>query len=276
MKQIFFTISILALLVFSACDRIPADQRETPSEELPAWQGQYVLLEDFTGVRCVNCPAAAEQIEILKTVFGDKLIVVGLHPEITALNRPLNPSPDTNGNNPDLRNAQAEEFRSYYNIESLPTGIVMQKNNLLGKDEFYSQIVQYYARKAIANLNVSTSLTTDSTVNITANITFIDNYSGTGNTHLSLMIIEDSIIVAQITPEGTDRNYRQNHVLRGMATPVWGDQITGSTAAKNSTFNHSNSITLNKEWRRNYLYIVAILFDNETKEVIQVSQTKII
>ncbi|MDR2556685.1 MAG: hypothetical protein LBC49_03105, partial [Bacteroidales bacterium] len=132
---VFFTAAILASLVFSACDRIPADERETPSNNLPTWQGQYVLLEDFTGVRCVNCPAAAEQIEILKTVFGDKLIVVGLHPQIDALNAPIG-RPDSNGNNLDLRNVQAEEYRKHYNIESLPTGIVMQKNEQLGKDNF--------------------------------------------------------------------------------------------------------------------------------------------
>jgi hypothetical protein len=170
---------------------------------------------------------------------------------------------------------QAEEYRKHYNIESLPTGIVMQKNEQLGKDNFYSKVIEYYERKAVAVLSVSAVLINNA-VNITTDIIFTDTFNGTGSTNLSLMIIEDSIIVAQLTPEGVDRNYRQNHVLRTMATSVWGDQITGSTIAKNSTFNHSGSAMLANEWRRNYLYIVAILFDNETKEVIQVSQTKII
>jgi thiol-disulfide isomerase/thioredoxin len=271
MKRIFI---ILSLLAFVACDHIPENEREKPSENLPMWQGQYVLLEDFTGVKCVNCPAAAEQIEVLKTVFGDKLIVVGLHPQTTSFNTPIGTSPDSNGNNLDLSNAQAEEYRNFYGIEGLPTGIVMQKRELLGKDIFYSEIIKVYARKAIATLDVSAALT-DSTVHIINNITFTDNYSGKGNTNLSLMIVEDSIIVAQLTPKGVVPDYRQNHVLRKMATPVWGNQITGSTAAKNSTFNYSGSTTIAKEWRRNYLSVVAILFDNDTKDVIQVAYTHI-
>ena len=272
MRQIL--IISISLLIFAACDIIPENEREKPSENLPTWKGQYVLLEDFTGVRCVNCPAAAEQIEVLKGVFGDKLIVVGLHPQTSAFNRPIG-NPDSNGNNRDLSNAQAEEFREFFGIESLPKGIVMQKKELLEKDQFYSEVIQHYARNAIALLDVSANLT-DSTVTITNSITFIDNYDGQGNTNLSLIIVEDSILVTQLTPDGVVQNYRQDHVFRKMATPIWGNQIAGSKIAKNSTFNYGGSTTIAGEWKRNYLGVVAILFDNDTKEVIQAAYTHII
>ncbi len=272
MKKILFLL--IALFTTIACDRIPEDNRWEPSDKLPDWNGQYVLLEDFTGVQCVNCPAAAEEIENLKEKFGDKLIVVGLHPR-TSLNRPVGTSPDTNGNNLDLRNDQAHEYYSYYNIPSLPVGIVMQKNQQLSKDNFYGSVLSYYTRKASAEMSVEAKFVSNS-ININTDISFIDNYTGSGNTQLSLMVLEDSLLVVQQTPSGFIRNYRQDHVLRAMATPVWGDQITGSNINAGSNFNHSQTIGINAEWKSAKLSVVAILFDNNTKEVIQCTATKIL
>ncbi|MDR1740141.1 MAG: Omp28 family outer membrane lipoprotein [Bacteroidales bacterium] len=272
MKKIL--LILIGLFTTIACDRIPEDSRWTSSDKLPDWNGQYVLLEDFTGVQCVNCPAAAEEIERLKEKFGDKLIVVGLHPQ-TNLNEPISMSPDTNGNNLDLRNDQANEYHSYYNKPPLPVGIVMQKNQRLSKDNFYGSVLSYYTRKASAEMSVEAKFVSNS-ISINTDISFIDNYTGSGNTQLSLMILEDSLLVVQQTPSGYIRNYRQDHVLRAMATPIWGDEITGSNTNAGSNFSHSQTIEINAEWRLAKLSVVAILFDNNTKEVIQCATAKIL
>ena len=46
----------------------------------PAAVGKNVLLVDFTGQRCVNCPKANEEIESLQRQYGgDTVISVGMH-----------------------------------------------------------------------------------------------------------------------------------------------------------------------------------------------------
>ncbi|MDR1973807.1 MAG: Omp28-related outer membrane protein [Bacteroidales bacterium] len=275
-------LSILALAAcfttgFMGCDRIPEDQRREISEELPSWQGQYVLLEDFTGVRCSNCPETTKEVERLKEVFGDRLIVIALHSQDYAFNRPIGTSPDSSGNNQDLRNAQAEEYRIFYNVQSMPAGVVMQKNEILGKDNFYGKILSNYGRRAFATVNVSASFNDTNELSVSTNIAFTDNYTGNGNTQLSIMILEDSLLVTQQTSGGTGviYNYCQNHVLRAMATPIWGDQLAGSSISSGSTFNHTTRISTQAEWKKNKLSAVAILFDNSTKEVIQAGEFRI-
>ena len=38
-----------------------------------------VLIEEFTGVRCVNCPQGSAEIENLLSIHGDKLVAISIH-----------------------------------------------------------------------------------------------------------------------------------------------------------------------------------------------------
>ena len=38
-----------------------------------------VLLEDYTGFKCVNCPAAAHEAHLLQEFYGDQMVVMGVH-----------------------------------------------------------------------------------------------------------------------------------------------------------------------------------------------------
>ncbi len=151
----------------------------------------------------------------------------------------------------------------------------MQKNSPLGKDNFYGGVLSYYTRKAVAEVNVEAKFVSNS-ISINTDISFIDNYTGSGSTQLLLMVIEDSIVVRQLTPKGVVDGYRQDHVLRAVATPLWGDKITENNVATGSTFAHSKTIDVNALWQRSELSVVAILFDNDTKDVIQCAAAKIL
>jgi hypothetical protein len=267
MKKVFNIVMIMVMVV-CACDKIPADERRTPTDALPDWNGQYVLLQDFTGVRCVNCPASAEEIKRMQTIFGDKLIVIKLHPEMIAFNRPVGTSPDGEGHNQDLSHPQAEQYRAHYNIVSLPKGIVMQKNEQLEKDNFFGKVLSYYARQAVATIDLTANLA-GNTISINTNLAFIGNHRGSGNTQLSLIILENNLLVNQYTPSGTISGYNQHNVLRAVVTPLWGDQIAEKTVEAGQTFIHGKTIESDAIWKRENLSVVAILFDNDTKEVIQ-------
>ena len=62
--------------VLVACDNIPEDERLVYVKPAPV--ARTVLIEDFTGQRCVNCPNATEAIEALIEQYGDTgVIAVG-------------------------------------------------------------------------------------------------------------------------------------------------------------------------------------------------------
>ena len=61
------------------CEVIKEEDRLIPVEQEESGSRTHVLLE-FTGFRCVNCPKAAETAQTLHELYGERLIVVALHP----------------------------------------------------------------------------------------------------------------------------------------------------------------------------------------------------
>lgn len=61
-----------------ACSNIDEDDRFIEVE--PVEVAKRVLIEDFTGQRCINCPKASEVIENLQKEYGaDNVIAVAIH-----------------------------------------------------------------------------------------------------------------------------------------------------------------------------------------------------
>ena len=78
MKKIYIILMLAALVLVSSCDEISTDERLTYVEPPQACRG--VLIEDYTGQYCVNCPRATEEIERLVEQYGDtSVIAVAIH-----------------------------------------------------------------------------------------------------------------------------------------------------------------------------------------------------
>lgn len=78
MKHTLYIIITAALLC--ACSDIAPEERLIPVPFLPEDLIQRnVLIEDFTGQNCPNCPTAAEVIEGLEEGYGEHLIGVSIH-----------------------------------------------------------------------------------------------------------------------------------------------------------------------------------------------------
>ena len=68
----------LLLLLLTACSNIDEDERLIYVE--PAEVNRPVLIEDFTGQACVNCPNATATIHELQQTYGeDNIIAVAIH-----------------------------------------------------------------------------------------------------------------------------------------------------------------------------------------------------
>ena len=69
---------VLAALCLAGCELIPDEERYKPVDSHTGTRC-HVLLE-FTGFRCVNCPAASELAQNLQQTYEGQLYVVALHP----------------------------------------------------------------------------------------------------------------------------------------------------------------------------------------------------
>ena len=89
MKIKSFIFAIFATLaLFVACDVIPEEDR---LEVVPLEPSERnVLLLEFTGWKCVNCPSAAVVAHTLVEALGENIVVVAMHPKGHGFTAPEN------------------------------------------------------------------------------------------------------------------------------------------------------------------------------------------
>ena len=125
MKKILYSLLLIIPLLWVSCDTIEDDaklvmQKGETTDTTPITvrsSKQRVLLEDFTGWRCTNCPAAAEKATELISKYGENLVVMAVHATTFA-------SPSESNNNLDLRTEYGEKWANDFNCTALPAGMI--------------------------------------------------------------------------------------------------------------------------------------------------------
>ena len=281
MNKINITITS-AILLFAACEEIgpaidftPVDETliDTSYIELPAEapQTKVVLLEDFTGVQCVNCPDAHEATAELLATYPDQLVVVAEH------NYFAGPYSDSYQ---DLGTPEAEELDDYLGpAPAWPAGFVDRKD--FGTGTLYTLFVSNYAvyvedqLPLVPACNLYLEATyDDASAKALVKVTIKYTSDVTSVNHLSVMILENGIVDLQSTNDGIDAGYVHDHVLRDMLTPATGVLLNDELTA-GRVFVKEFSISVPDTWDPDKLDIVAFVhnFSDTDKEVLQAASS---
>jgi hypothetical protein len=270
-------ISLCSLLLvlgslFTACEVIPEGEREdiifTPTD--PSAIKRTSLLIEYSGWQCVNCPTAAEEAHRLKEQYGENLVVVVMHPES---------NPNTRHNNKPALNYTCPEADSIYimmggtNTTPFPTGNVnMVKDASTGYfndyDKWGTLISQAYAAPKPMLLKAEASAIDTNIVLVTVDITNLDTQAVDAT--LQVWLTEDSVIGSQKKPEGTDKNYAHNHLMRASISPLWGETLP---IEAHMTQQVVYEYTLPEKVKKENCNIVALVSVNG--EVVQAKETKV-
>jgi hypothetical protein len=270
-------ISLCSLLLvlgslFTACEVIPEGEREdiifTPTD--PSAIKRTSLLIEYSGWQCVNCPTAAEEAHRLKEQYGENLVVVVMHPES---------NPNTRHNNKPQLNYTCPEADSIYimmggtNTTPFPTGNVnMVKDASTGYfndyDKWGTLISQAYATPKPMLLKAEASAIDTNIVLVTVDITNLDTQAVDAT--LQVWLTEDSVIGSQKKPEGTDKNYAHNHLMRASISPLWGETLP---IEAHMTQQVVYEYTLPEKVKQENCNIVALVSVNG--EVVQAKETKV-
>lgn len=246
MRKILSLIGSLALL--AACStQVEDDQRLDYVKPAPV--AKNVLLVDFTGQRCVNCPNATDEITALQNQYGaDTVVAVAVH------SGPLgfHGTSKVVGLATDLGDAYYEKW----GIEYQPQGVV----DYLGTSDYtsWAQLVRQQLQKQAA---VGISLTCSADSSELAGEVSLTGLDGTVEGYLQLWLTEDSVVAMQMMPDGTaNRNYVHNHVFR--------DAINGEEGqAVSLTEGQQVSVTFTKaledNWNTAHLTVVAFVYDSQ-------------
>lgn len=252
------------LLTWVSCNKIKDDDRLIDQGVVKIESARCVLLEDYTGVRCVNCPQAAAEIKQLQAAYGSNLVVVGLYPK-----DPLGLTLPYSGN-VDLRTDAAQTYAKYFKIEEYPKGMVNRKE-VLGWQAWGGAIQEVFDDTASDYVNLTASAKLNGTnIQVNINGNFKQGYSVEGEINVIAMIVEDNINATQKTEDGDNKEYIHSHVLRAVISDdVWGDKILDAKPSEGAEFTKQYTAALNEAWKTQDLALVVAVVNAKSREVLQ-------
>jgi len=243
---------MLALcLMFTSCFE---DQKNI--EPFVPSGNRVVLLEDFTGKGCTNCPKGSRELDNLLTQFPNNLVAVSLHAGFFA-----NPQFFPLGEY-DLRTDEGEFLIDYLSQPiGYPSGVVnrtpISGDMQLGLNQWASAITA--AIQVPPAIELSIVRTYDAVSRqLIVTVNGIGKEALSGDIRLSVMLTESGIIDAQDDFEagGIVPDYVHKHVLRDMMTPAAGASVlSGITIGQ--TFSQTYSTTLDASWVADDMEIIA-------------------
>ncbi len=246
-----------------------------------------VLVEDFTGATCTNCPAAHDIIKGLQDIAANRgrIIDIALH---------INDYPQTEpvrGHKYDFRSAVATSIQNgvFQSLIAMPIGGIDRQPNGSNTAAPLQCSPTVWASTINSRLNTVDSINLDvvssydpvaKKVKITATVSHI--YATDIVQNLNLAIVEDSFIDKQEDNRVTgytDTAYHFNSILRALvtATPL-GDQIapsyTNNTKPKGLVYTRYYTYDWNTAWNPANCRVIAFVTKGAAAGAANVYQTK--
>lgn len=248
-----------------------SDTIQLTQEDIMNFDGKLiVLLEDYTGVKCNNCPEAAVIALQLQEQYEGHLVVLGVHPK-TPLQNPA-------GGFPDFRTDDGHEWNTEFNIGSYPSGLVNRTGGVLGAAQWTTAVGNLIGQDAPIRLIVKTEYGHDGQeLKISVHSKFLQTVNS-GDVRLTVCMMEDSIVGKQTTQTGVDTAYMHRHVFRGTADgQTWGSilDINADYIEAGREFVSNMRFVLDDEYNPDHFYIVAFISDNVTNEILMAAEAKI-
>lgn len=209
------TLVITAVAILAACSNVDDDERIIYVKPAEAVRG--VLIEDFTGQNCLNCPYATEEIEAITEQYGDNVVAVGIH------SGPLGFA--GNDKYVGLMTDMGNTYYNYWSIDAQPKGVINRSSGPLDYPLWSAYVHDELEKSTPINLSLANTYDPE-----TRNL-YIETQAlsieGDADGKLQLWIVEDSIVAYQKMPTGKyDYGYVHNHVFRDAVNGEWGEDIS--------------------------------------------------
>lgn len=264
MKKTIIFLTVFLSIITSACSGIAEDDRYIVVESTKV--ERTVLLEDFTGQNCVNCPAAHRTIEALEEQYGDNLIAVSIHAGFFGISA-------QNKRYTGLMQEEGQIYNDRYGIEDYPSGIVNGKLPALNSDQWATAVYSAISVATPLSIALEAELDPDDAmIEISCDLKSTSQLTG----NLVVWVVESSIVARQEDlTEGRINDYVHNNVFRACVNGIDGSAVSltaGYTLTK--TFSIAVKNTETEKWVPENLAIVAFVTDGT--QVIQAAKSNLI
>jgi thiol-disulfide isomerase/thioredoxin len=283
MKTKAFLAIVILISIFSSCDKIDGPYSNAGGDTDTSTAGFFrkVLVEDFTGHKCGNCPDAGEALKQLKALYGGKIVTMAVHAGFFA-------EPNSGGLfTYDFRTSEGTELDQFFGNSNagLPNGLINRKfydaNPIVNFVDWASKVNEIINTPADAWITMDPTYNGDSrSLDVTVNSKILSSISD--SLQLAVYITEDSIVRPQAdyslpSPNQYIPEYVHRHAFRGSMNGTWGTPLSvGNSFNAGQEFNTQYSFNLPSEWNANKIQLVAVLYKVSTREVVQAEEVHII
>lgn len=266
----------LFLLLLAGCDTVEdplkGDGFTTPVDTTPGDSAVHrVLLEEFTGVKCNNCPNANKEAKRLKDVYGERLILLGIHASSFATTDAEHPRA--------FRTPEGTQLFSDFGLFGVPIAFINRRDydpstGTIGKGvgSWATEVQAAMQAPVMAKISLTEEgfsnarkLTISGEVEIIGTLPSSDIY-------LSLFLAENDIISPQTMPDkSVNPTYEHDHVFRGAFNSTYGTPLDLS----NGTIPFQYSMTLDSAIVKENCEVIAFIYNRENYKILESFSIKI-
>lgn len=254
MNKIFNILSAAFIaLAAIACDPVSEDERFNEATGIN--HERKVLVEEFTGQFCPNCPLGHEALKAIKSQYGDNVVIVSIHAGDMASDIP----------GYGLKTPDGDKYAAMWGVQQYPSAVVNRstaampdrsqwqgavlKNGLLPPEVY----IKADARIANGKLTVTSTLTAR---------------SERVNANVNICITESGISAFQQDGEDIIMDYEHNHVYRASISDAAAMIPTDGMNVEVKDYD------LDPSWNTDNLHVVEFVYN--ANGVLQAEEVKVV
>lgn len=261
MKQLFF--SLMAMIALCGCSDVDSDDRFIAVEGVTP--ERTILIEDFTGQNCVNCPAAHEVLDQLVEQYPDNIIPVSIHAGKFSVPVDRTRYPDYVG----LMQPEGDGMAGRWGITAFPKGVINRTGTAIEVDAWASAVRDQLAIPSNVDIELEAALDGNE-IAITATLKPQADIKAT----LHVWVIENGIVAFQRDTNSRIPDYVHNNVYRCSVNGIDGQGVDLTAHVYNTvTLRQAVRDTETEKWNTTNLDIVAFL--ETSSGVLQAAKTHV-
>ena len=231
--------------------------------------GKTVLIKDFTGARCVNCPAAAEYAHNLQHQLGeDHVIIMSVHAGYLA--QPMGQFPDF----------LTDEGTAWYNNHDANPlfaidHVALTDGNTLSVEQIDAPVAAALEEEQSFEIVVGSQYDeANRQLQVSAQVIALADRDG--QFYITACLVEDNIVGWQTTPSGLDREYVFRNVFRGTLNGASGETFESIHVDAHDTFHFNYSKELDAAYNADECYLMVYVYDKtQGDKILQTTVKKI-
>lgn len=247
-----FAVGALIAPFIAGCDSV--DEKDRFIEMPPVESDRVVLLEDFTGQMCTNCPDAHAVMELLSEQYKEKLICVSIHAGSFGLQQGVFGGAEGTGGMTGLMIKEGDELAKKAGVESYPAGVI--DGGPVTDYNSWATVVDNAFKVPSTAVIEGTAVLEENKIKVTAMVEAGAQING----KISLWVLEDNIVAMQSVHGNTKMDYIHDHVFRGAIGELFGNDINVGHGEQKSV---EYSTEVLSYWNTSNLSVVVFVSDGK-------------